>query len=117
VRYRKLDANGDMQFGRGLSDFWINVPDAVAQAVETRLALQLGEWFLDTTDGTPWNTRVLGKYTGSTRDAVLQARTLGTPNLTGIASFSSGLNRETRAYTVKIVADTAYGQILFVGPV
>src|SRR5260364_424406 len=54
MRYRRLDAAGDYAFGRGLSDFEQDTPEAVAQAVKTRLALRFGEWFLDTSDGTPW---------------------------------------------------------------
>src|SRR5260363_151880 len=53
MRYRRLDAAGDYAFGRGLSDFEQDTPEAVAQAVKTRLALRFGEWFLDTSDGRP----------------------------------------------------------------
>jgi len=117
MRVRKMSANGDMTFGGGQTNFWINVPDAVAQAVKTRLALRLGEWFLDTSDGTPWNTRVLGKYTGSVRDATLRARILGTPNLTKITVYSSSVNRDSRAYSVNLIADTSFGKINIQGPI
>ena len=43
MRYRKLDEDGDYSFGRGAADFWVNVPDAPAQAVRTRLALWQGQ--------------------------------------------------------------------------
>jgi hypothetical protein len=110
MRYRKLDADGDRVWGRGQADFWRDVPDAPAQAVLTRLHMELGEWFLDITDGTPYQTRVLGKYTGSTRDPVLRARILGSTGVTGIASYSSNLDRDTRAFTVAVTIDTQYGQ-------
>lgn len=109
MRYRKLDASYDMTFGKGLGSFWNNVPDAPAQAVLTRLNLYLGEWFLDMTDGTPWRTQVLGNYTGSTRDVVLRARALGSQGVTAILSFSSTLDRNTRAYAVNMQIDTMYG--------
>src|SRR5260363_163740 len=51
MRYRRLDAAGDYAFGRGLSDFEQDTPEAVAQAVKTRLALRFGDWFLDTSRG------------------------------------------------------------------
>ena len=102
---------GDWQFGHGSADYFINVPDAVAQIALTRLALNQGEWFLDTSDGTPWNTQVLGKYTGSVRDLVIQSRINGTPGLapSGITSFSSSLGVSgPRQYLVNMSLATIY---------
>ncbi|WHL27754.1 hypothetical protein QJS63_26220 [Pseudomonas juntendi] len=50
---RKLDANGDLAMGQeklltGYS------AEEVAQNVRTRLKFFLGEWFLNTADGTDW---------------------------------------------------------------
>lgn len=109
MRYRKLDANYDRQFGRGVEDFWIDVPDAVGQAVYTRLKLEPGQWFLDLDDGTPWQTNVLGKYTGDTRDPVIRFRILGTQGAKEIVQYSSDLDRETREFTVDVLLDTIYG--------
>lgn len=111
MRYRKLDANGDYSFGHGKTDFFINVPDAPAQAVQTRLNLWLGDWYLDTSDGMDWRSKVLGKYTGDIRDVAIQQRILGTPNVTEIVTYSSALNRGTRAFSVSgTTINTAYGQ-------
>lgn len=117
MRVRKQDANGDYAFGGGQASIWTNVPDGVAQVVMTRLRLFQGEWFLDTRQGTAWNTRVLGKYTGSTRDMVIRSRILGTPGVTQIAAYSSNLNRDTRAYSVNATIDTAYGAAKVTGPI
>lgn len=116
MRYRKLDAAGDYSFGRGQADFWVDVPDAPAQAAVTRLHLWQGEWFLDTREGTPWQTEVLGKFTGSTRDPALQARILGTEGVTEIVDYSSTLNRETRGFSVNAVIDTRYGRAVLQEP-
>jgi hypothetical protein len=96
-------------FGHGLTDFWINVPDAPAQAVLTRLQLWQGQWFLDTSDGTPYRTQVLGKYTGSTRDAAIRARVLGSQGVRAITAYGSQLNRDTRAWAVQVTVKTIYG--------
>lgn len=116
MRYRKLSPTGDYTFGRGQADFYRDVPEAPAQAVATRLHLRLGEWFLDTTDGTPWSTEVLGKYTLGTRDRMLRMRTLGTTGVTGIAAYSSQFNPDTREFAASITIDTAYGQISMTEP-
>ncbi|WP_083331557.1 hypothetical protein [Brucella inopinata] len=41
MRYRKLDENDDYVFGGNLASFFIDQPEAPAQAVKTRLMLQL----------------------------------------------------------------------------
>lgn len=110
MRYRKLDANGDYTFGNQQADFYKDNPDAVAQAVMTRLRLNKGEWFIDTVDGTPWNTEVLGERTASTRDAAIKKRILGTPGVSQIDSYDSSINPETRRFTVTATITTAYGQ-------
>lgn len=110
MRVRRLDPKTyDMTFGQGQANFFRDVPDGPAQCVLTRLELRLGEWFLDTSDGTPWNTRVLGKYTASTRDPVIRARILGTQGVTGIAAYGSQLDRNTRKFAVQATIDTQFG--------
>lgn len=60
MRYRKLNTNGDYTFGQAQSNFYVNTPEAVAQAVKTRLLLIQGEWFLDVSEGTPYSAKILG---------------------------------------------------------
>ncbi|MCL8000188.1 hypothetical protein M8994_18315 [Brucella sp. 21LCYQ03] len=110
MRYRKLDENDDYVFGGNLASFFIGQPEAPAQAVKTRLMLQLGEWFVDTSDGTPWKTKVLGKYTSATRDPVLRNRILGTQGVSAIALYASQFDPETRQYDVQAQIDTVYGK-------
>lgn len=109
MRYRKLTATGDMTFGNGVSNFWVNQPEGVAQAVKTRLRLVLGEWFYDTTDGTAWFTKILGNNTRATRDPVVRNRTLQTTGMQKILAFSSGFDPQTRTYTVNMTFETVYG--------
>ena len=111
MRYRKLDANYDMVFGHGQADFWRDQPEAPAQACLTRLSLWLGEWFLNPADGTPYATKVLGKFTTSTRDPVLRARISGTPGVKSIVSYGSQVNHDTREFNVQATIDTIYGNV------
>lgn len=117
MRVRRLDQNGDYVFGGGLASFYINQPEAPAQCAWTRIRLWLGQWYLNTSDGTPYQTEVLGKYTGSTADAAIQARLLGTPGVKEILSYSSSLDRDTRAWTANVTMNTIYGPIQLVGPI
>lgn len=110
MRYRKLDADGDYSFGRGRADFWIDQPEAVAQAVKTRLGLWRGEWFLDLTAGTPWATKVLGRYTSNTRDPAIRSRVLETAGVTAITSYSSAYSGETRVFSAQIAVTTVYSK-------
>lgn len=108
MRYRALDANGDFTFGQGGNNYLVNSSECVAQAVLTRLLLWLGEFFLDTTQGTDWAGSVLGKNTETTRDATLQDIILGTPNVTALVSYSSNLDPTTRMFTVQCTVTTAF---------
>lgn len=116
MRYRKLDSSGDMTFGRSASNFWRDVPEAPAQAVKTRLLLRLGEWFLDTSDGTPYDTKILGKHTSGTRDAAIRERIMGTEGVTSLEAYSSTFDPDTRAFTVSATVTTDYGTITVTAP-
>ena len=109
MRVRALDANGDMTWGRGQGNFLVNTPAAVAQCVKTRLGLFKGEFFRDTSEGTDWKAKVLGERTASTRDPEIRARILGTQGVTGITSYASQVNRETRTFSVQAEISTLYG--------
>lgn len=107
--YRRLDPNGDYVMGRGEGGFWRDVPDAVAQAVTTRLGLETGQWFLNLNEGIAWHGDVLGERTTATRDPAIRARILGTAGLRALATYDSQVDRDTRAFSVQATIDTVYG--------
>lgn len=115
MRYRKLDSLGDMQFGLQQADFWRDVPDAPAQAINTRLGLFAGEWYLDSEAGVPYQTGVLGKYTKATADAILRRTILETPGVLAVLSYSSSFNPDSRTYSVNCTVNTVYGEAAFNG--
>lgn len=110
MRYRSLTSSGDYTFGHGPTEFLVNSPATVAQAVTTALLLHQGEWFLDVTAGMPWETQVLGYGTQSLYDSAIKATILGVEGVQSIVSYSSSLNRATRALTVNVTLNTIYGQ-------
>ena len=99
MKYRKLTENGDYAFGRGGADMHADTPEAVGQAVLTRLRLFAGEWFV-----------VLGKHTQDTYDPVFRERILDTEGVTGIVSYASSFDGETRKLSVRAVIGTVYGE-------
>ena len=112
MRYRKLDSNGDMVFGTNGQDYYVDNPQAVAQAVLTTLRLVQGEWFLDTRAGVPWFTKVTGYNTRSFYDAVIQQAILDVPNVTEITSYSSSVEPTTRKLQVAVVLNTVFGSVV-----
>jgi hypothetical protein len=98
-----------MTFGNQQADFWRDVPEAPAQAILTRLRLWLGEWFIDTSEGTPYQSAILGMHTSETVEPAIRRRILGTQGVTTIESFDMVRDPETRRVTVTAVANTEYG--------
>ena len=111
MRYRRLDAAGDMRIGHGAADYLRDSPETVAQAVVTRLRLLTGEWFLDLAEGTPYNPAVLGKHTKASYDMALRERVLDTQGVREIMEYESIYDGETRTLAVNIYIDTVYGPI------
>lgn len=109
MRYRELSASGDYQIGQGQANFLINTPATVAQAVQTRLFLIAGEWFLDTTTGVPYSTEIFGYGTEATRDIAIQEIILETQGVTEITDYASTFNPTTRKFSVAATINTQYG--------
>lgn len=107
---RKLSPTGDFTFGNSQLNFWSNVPQAVAQVVQTSLLLWLGEWYLDVTAGMQWIQGVLGKHNQATADVTVQDYILGIQGVTGITSFGSLDQQNIRLYGASCTIDTLYGR-------
>ncbi|NHB88734.1 hypothetical protein [Photorhabdus tasmaniensis] len=108
MRYRR-EIDNDYVFGRGEASFLINSPEAVAQAVKTRLMLCSGEWFLDDREGTDYG-KVLGKGTSGFYDLIIRQRILQTQGVSEIIHYRSERNPSTRKITITATIDTIYGQ-------
>lgn len=109
MRYRQLSPTGDYTFGSSLLNFWIDVPDAVAQAVQTRLELWSGEWFLDVEEGTPYLISIFGKHSQTEADVTIQDRINGTQGLVDIENYSSDVDADNRKMVVSCLINTIYG--------
>ncbi|EEV6134190.1 hypothetical protein KZ564_000082 [Escherichia coli] len=109
MRYRREDADGDYTFGSGDDTWLINSPEAVAQAVKTRFELWYGQWFLDTTEGTPWIQSVLGRQKPETYNLAIRKRILETQGVKSILSFNTTVDTTTRRVMFSAEIDTFYG--------
>lgn len=107
MKYRKLDANGDYQFGNE-GGFFVNDPAGVAQAIQTRLLLMTDEWFLDSNEGTPYDPSIRGYGTAATRDPAIIDRILGTTGVRSLLQYSSSVDA-ARRFQVTALVDTIYG--------
>lgn len=115
MRYRKLDQAGDMLFGDEQADFFRDQPEAVAQAVWTRLRLWAGEWFLDTAEGTPYQQAALGTNKQETIEPALRERILETQGVTEIEEFELTIDPDTRVASLSAVINTQYGSTSLIG--
>jgi hypothetical protein len=119
MRYRALDPNGDYSWGHNLADFLVDRPEAVAQAILTRLKLWTGEWFLDLTAGTAWQPNVPTPGTpgvvgvqsaNAARDIILRNRILGTQGVLSLIDYQSRVDPIARRFYVFATVDTIYGE-------
>lgn len=114
MRYRRLDDSGDMTFGNGQADFLRDSPEAVTQSILTRLRLWVSEWFLDVTEGTPYQQAALGMRKSETIGPAIRTRILETEGVNDIEEFEVSINPDSRTATVATVINTIYGQSNFV---
>ena len=104
-----MDANGDYVVGQRANNFFVDQPEAVAQAIQTRLKLFQGEWFIDTSAGTPYNSKIIGAGKIATYDAAIQNVILKTQGVKSITSYSSAVNSVSRSAEINCTVDTIYG--------
>ena len=114
MKYRILDQNGDMTFGKGQQCLTYGT-FAVVQAIETRMKLLKGEWFEDTEEGLPLFQQILGVGGTETNitivDSLIKSRILETTDVTGIENFSSSYDSVDRQYSYTCTVNTKYGTI------
>lgn len=115
MKYRKLDADGDMTFGHQQADFHIDTAEGVAQSLMTRLKLWVGEWFLDVTEGTAYQQAVLGTGTKETIEPEMRIRILETPGLSSIDKLSIRINPTERTASIDAAVTTVYGPVTVSG--
>lgn len=110
MRYRREDTDGDYTFGSDDDTWLINSPECVAQSVKTRFELWRGQWFLDSTEGTPYVQSVLGRPRSDVYILAIRDRLQTTPGVSKILSFNTNNDGTTRRVTFTATIDTIYGE-------
>lgn len=107
MRVRALDVNGDWTFGKGKNDYLIDI-DAVAQNIQTRLLMFLGDCFFSLTDGIDW-FNLLGSKNEAGLVLAVKTVLVNTPGVTGIEQVSVSLST-SRAIKITFNVQTSYGR-------
>lgn len=99
--FRTLDKNGDMNFGRGKSDY-AKGQDAIKLDVKTRLNSWLNDCFFDMQAGIDWYNRIGSKGEQQLLEQEIKNVILKTDGVKGITSFSTDVSdrRFTASYNV-----------------
>lgn len=116
MRYRALSSTGDYVFGRGAGAILVDVPQAVGQAIYTRLRLQFGEVFFAPDAGVPYETDIVGYGDKRDRDALIISTILDTRGVSELLTFDSLIDPITRRYGFSATVRTIYGIANVSGP-
>jgi len=108
--YRQLSSTGDYTFGMNGGNFFVNTPAAIAQAIQTRLRLAQGEWFLNVNEGVPFAAQILGAGKIMSYNAAIQQTILSTSGVLEITAYQSNVDPSTRKASISCTVKTIYGQ-------
>ena len=87
--------------------------EEIAQRIQTRLKLLLGEWFVDRNEGLPWFQEILEKgITNSGRSAIIKRAILVTDGVLGLDTFTpDDSQRLERILKISFSARTTAGTV------
>lgn len=111
LRYRALDASGDMTVGAGEAGFLTGL-DAIRQAIQTRLKLLRGEWWERPEDGLPLFEQMLGRPRTQAHKELMELlvteRIADTRRVESVGDVKSAFDGRAYTYTAKV--QTEFGQ-------
>ena len=105
---RKIDANGDWRFGKGLADY-ATEEAAIEENVQTRVLSWLYDCFFDLEEGIDWRSRLdVGDKTDL--EAEVRKTILQSFGVVGVNSVIVTYVSTTRLYRIEYSIDTIYSQ-------
>lgn len=105
MRVRRIDSNGDWQFGRGLSDY-ARDDEAIGQNVITRLKSFKNDWFLDVDAEIDWFDLLGRKGTQEEIEREIERVTLATDGVLQLNSLK--LTKQIRNVTISMNITTIF---------
>ena len=85
----------------------------VSKAIEYRLKIFLGEYFLNISEGTPWFQSILGKSDASRGSLAIKSRILSTANVRTLTDYSFTFEQRERRLTVSAGVVSDFGAFQF----
>lgn len=108
--FRNLDSNGDWTFGSGQQNYLYG-ESAIDLNIKTRLYSWLGDCFFALNAGIDWANRLGSKNQKVLLDQDTKRIILQSYGVTGITSFNSSLNPDTRAYSANYIITTIFSPV------
>lgn len=108
MRVRGLDSNGDFLFGKGKSDYRVDVL-ALAQIIQTRLKSFIGDCFFATNDNIDWFSLMGSRNLRDLRLAIASC-ILNTEGINSLAQLDVAIDSNRRV-TVQYSVISVYGEI------
>lgn len=106
MRVRAIDGDHDWTFGKGRNNYKKDI-QAVAQNIDTRLSMFLGDCFFAQERGIDW-FNLLGAKNQLALELAIAATILNTDEVTGLLQLNAELNPDNRRYTVFYRVETSY---------
>lgn len=105
-----LTDDGDLDTSKGTLQFATGL-QAVKQAVRASILLFLGEWFLNTDEGTPWKQEILGKKNPNVAfvQSTLRARIARVPGVQTVDEVTIDYSPGNRSASVSFSATCDFG--------
>ncbi len=104
---------GDLLLENGTVRLTVSLREDVEQELMVRFKFFLGEWFLDTTQGTPWFQSILGiKVPLGVVAQILRAVLLSPPGVASITQFDLTASRADRTARLRFAVKLIDGKVL-----
>lgn len=115
MRVRRLEESGDLATSGVI---WKDDKECIAQCIQTRLRLFLGEYFRDVSEGMPWFDKLDGSpgilckgYPMSQVESLIWMRIARTDGVLKILAFHADYDMAKRSLSVRATVFTRYGAV------
>jgi hypothetical protein len=101
MKIRRIDSEGDWDYGHSMSSYYVDNAQSVGLNIVTRLREWYRDCFFAMDKGIDYPTRLGSFNQKENLDNDIQSIILNSADVVDITSFESTYSRDTRAYTCK----------------